>query len=383
MITIERQYFVRPMKIQPNSTLEKIVDKAGNAKAEGRYEEARLLYAEALKEAGKCKDKNKIGVLLSCQMAECLFLSGRTQSAEEQYFQSLEASRTVPGEKYSRSFAPMLGLGYLYLRDERYELAMDKFKLVLAQTLDQKTMDGVKAREGLGLTYAKQGNFPMAHKCFETAVKDIEIELAEDKEDQDEEDPSKDDEYEGHRGTNYANLAYCEYIDGQMEAADKHYAKAEALLGNKLPTECKTVIAILKSHMSLLEMMGRPNEAVKLGDKVKELESRQTTFVKAVDQGDLKGPDFGEYMSKLQKKIKAQWNPPKDIQSNQLVVKFKVYRDGSVQKLALLASTGNPEHDKSGMKAIENAAPFAPLPSKFKRKAVTIQFTFDYNAFHQ
>lgn len=376
MVTIERKFFVHPMEVKPNTELERLLDKAGLAKAEGRFEDARILYSHALKEAENSKDKSKIQMLLSCQMAECLFLSGRTKSAEAQYAQSLELYRVLRDKGASENFAPHMGLGYLYLRDGRYDDAAEKFNLVFSQTLDKTTVEGLKAREALGIAYAKQGKLSAARECFEKSVKDIEEDI---EDDEDINASENADETEDYRATNFANLAYCEYLDGEIEAADKHYTRAETFTGSKPPSECKNAIAVLKSHIALLENVGREADAKKLEVRVKELEDRPITFVRAVVPPAKKGPDFGEYMSKLQKKIKAKWDLPKETLPNRLIVKFKINRDGSIKKLSVLRTSGTKEADEGGIKAVEEAAPFAALPQDFKGKAVTIQFTFDYN----
>jgi TonB family protein len=368
------------MEIQPDTKLEKIINQAGLAKAEAKYEEARLLYAEALKDADKFPNKTKIRILLSCQMAECLYLSGRTKSAEEQYFQSLSLSRYNDGAIYSRNYAPLVGLGYLYLRSGQYEEAKEKFKLALGQTPDKKTHYGVKAREGLGLAYAKQGEIHNARECFDTTVKDLEIDLAESQADMDESAPKED--KEGYTSTNYANLAYCEYVEGDLEDADKHYVKAEERLSQKLPTEGKIAIEILKGHRSLLNKLGRKGDAEKLTARIQELEQRPLTYVKAYDPAQAQKPGVGAYMNQLQNKIKAQWHPPSEKYSKHAVVSFKINRDGSVKDLVTVSSTGVAAMDESGIKAIEAAAPFPPLPKSLSNyKAVKIEFSFDYNVY--
>lgn len=378
MVTIERQFFIVPMEVKPDTSLERIINQAGLAKAEGKYEEARLLYVKALKDAEKFPNKTKVRILLSCQMAECLFLSGRTKSAEEQYFQSLSLSRYTDGALYTRNYAPLVGLGYLYLRNGQYDEAKEKFRLALGQTPDKKTHYGVKAREGLGIVYAKQGNVSMARECFETAVKDIEIDLAESKEDIDESAPKKD--KEGYTSTNYANLAYCEFVQGNLEDAERHYVRAEELLSEKLPTEGRTAVEILKSHRSLLYKLGRKVDAEKLTSRIDELEKRPLSFVKAYDPDQAQKPGVGDYMIQLQKNIKAQWHPPAEKYSKHAVVSFKLNRDGSVKEIVVVGSTGVPAMDESGIKAIEAAAPFPPLPKSLSdHKSVKIEFSFDYN----
>lgn len=381
MITIERECFIWPMNIQPKSALEKIIDQASLAKSEGKYEEARLLYVKALEVAEKSsaigESKNKLRVLLSCEMAECLFLSNRSKSAEQQYFQSLNASRSVNGPLYLANFAPLVGLGYLYLRSGHYPDALEKFKEALDKTIDKRSPQGIKAREAVGLAYAKLNNLALARETFEAAVKDIESEIAEDevyeKENVDEEGA------EGNRASNYANLAYCDYRDGRLQDAHKNYMKAESHFGRKLKTECPTAITILSSHAALLRRLGREDDAKKLDERIAELKARPTSFVKAVDPLNTTKPGVQAYMESLQKKIKAQWRPPKQMFSNQLVVRFKVTRDGKIKHLVVVGSSGNEAVDAKGLKAVEDAAPFSPLPTSINKQAADVQFSFDYN----
>lgn len=45
-----------------------------------------------------------------------------------------------------------------------------------------------------------------------------------------------------------------------------------------------------------------------------------------------------------------------------------------------IKSSGNEKVDSAARKAIENSAPFEPLPKEYKDNSVAIDFTFDYNA---
>lgn len=89
--------------------------------------------------------------------------------------------------------------------------------------------------------------------------------------------------------------------------------------------------------------------------------------------------DFSLYMANLQRKIKKDWFPPKADHSLSLVVKFRVWRDGSITELQVDKSTGIREADEAGLRAVKAAAPFRPLPAVAPRK-VDVQFSFDYNA---
>src|SRR5208282_1618395 len=90
--------------------------------------------------------------------------------------------------------------------------------------------------------------------------------------------------------------------------------------------------------------------------------------------------DFGPYMADLQRRIKRAWFPPKGNETKRVVLVFKVHSGGELSHLKLDKTSGLAIADEAAMKAVENAAPFHPLPNGAP-KVVDIQFTFDYNVF--
>ncbi len=90
--------------------------------------------------------------------------------------------------------------------------------------------------------------------------------------------------------------------------------------------------------------------------------------------------DFGPYMADLQRRIKRSWFPPKGQESKRVVVVFKIHGGGELSHLRLEHSSGMSIADQAALKAVENAAPFRPLPNGAPED-VDIQFTFDYNVF--
>ncbi len=90
--------------------------------------------------------------------------------------------------------------------------------------------------------------------------------------------------------------------------------------------------------------------------------------------------DFGPYMADLQRRIKRHWFPPKGNESKRVVVIFKVHTGGELSNLRLDHSSGVALADKAALDAVQNAAPFRPLPQGAPAD-VDIQFTFDYNVF--
>jgi TonB family protein len=117
------------------------------------------------------------------------------------------------------------------------------------------------------------------------------------------------------------------------------------------------------------------------GGPVKENNSSQGAEKGTGDSTDRrKAVDFGRYMAELERRIKRNWFPPKVPMSRRVVAKFVVSRAGTLSGLTISSSSGSASVDQAAMKAIEMAAPFAPLPEGAD-ETVDIQFTFDYNVF--
>lgn len=94
----------------------------------------------------------------------------------------------------------------------------------------------------------------------------------------------------------------------------------------------------------------------------------------------VESPDFGPYMADLQRRIKKAWFPARADLSHRVVVVFKIHADGSCTNVMIKKSSGIARHDQTAVSAVENAAPFPPLP-KHSPEVVDIEFTFDYNVF--
>jgi protein TonB len=85
-------------------------------------------------------------------------------------------------------------------------------------------------------------------------------------------------------------------------------------------------------------------------------------------------------MAELQRRIKKAWFPPKGQESMRVMVIFKVSKNGELSALRLQKSSGSSLADQAALKAVQDAAPFRPLPAGAPED-VDIQFTFDYNVF--
>ena len=99
----------------------------------------------------------------------------------------------------------------------------------------------------------------------------------------------------------------------------------------------------------------------------------------SLDSQELK---YVSYLSKIKSKIEPKWNYPEKAQSiglqGKLALCFSIVRDGHLDKLELLNSSGHPLLDEEALKAVKGAAPYYPLPDRLKISRLNILATFEY-----
>lgn len=95
----------------------------------------------------------------------------------------------------------------------------------------------------------------------------------------------------------------------------------------------------------------------------------------------LREPNFGPYMRELQRRIKRSWHPPRGNESKQVVVVFRINRQGQLVQSQVSKSSGEPLADQAALAAIQQVFPFRALPPEYADEVIDIEFTFDYNVF--
>jgi len=92
------------------------------------------------------------------------------------------------------------------------------------------------------------------------------------------------------------------------------------------------------------------------------------------------GNQFGAYVQALQQRIASKWRTSElDARlksAPQCVVAFEIQRDGSVQDLRVVQSSGNQQLDLSTLRAVTEAGPFEPLPQGYKSSAAKMEVAF-------
>lgn len=87
---------------------------------------------------------------------------------------------------------------------------------------------------------------------------------------------------------------------------------------------------------------------------------------------------YAYYIRQIAGKIREKWDG-KAIPGQQPAVIFEIGRDGRINQATINKSSGNPAYDQVALRAINDAAPFPPLPDEFKKPVLRIglQFVFD------
>lgn len=86
--------------------------------------------------------------------------------------------------------------------------------------------------------------------------------------------------------------------------------------------------------------------------------------------GSLDNPDFtyAYYLDRLLSLIDAQWARPAMGSGVKAVIFFRIGRDGKMTDLQVEQSSGYNSFDLAALRAVQNAAPFPPLPRAYKHE---------------
>ena len=91
------------------------------------------------------------------------------------------------------------------------------------------------------------------------------------------------------------------------------------------------------------------------------------------------GTGLNKYLAVVQAKISRRWvAPPVDLRdrSLQVVVQFRLHRDGRVTDVAIERSSGNGYYDDAGKRAVQAADPLPSFPAHMEEKVLDAHFSF-------
>jgi TonB family protein len=174
-----------------------------------------------------------------------------------------------------------------------------------------------------------------------------------------------------------------ELIDFPVQPEEEQMVKGEDLgekdgrkavkKGNGEKNKISNHPAYLSAHSD--SPLTTQNE-VKKGTNTPSFEGEATV---SLDSQDLK---YVSYLSKIKRKIEPRWHYPKSAQKvglqGKLALSFSILRDGHLDRLELLNSSGQSILDEEALNAVRGAAPYFPLPGRLKISRLNIMATFEY-----
>lgn len=90
---------------------------------------------------------------------------------------------------------------------------------------------------------------------------------------------------------------------------------------------------------------------------------------------------FVAYMTRLQNKVKSNWEIPHGQPDKKTVVVFKINKDGKLLSSNILEKSGDDLFDQEALAAIYSSVPFEQLPNNVKDDSVEVQFVFNQDLF--
>jgi TonB family protein len=101
---------------------------------------------------------------------------------------------------------------------------------------------------------------------------------------------------------------------------------------------------------------------------------------------DTMGVDFGPYLERVLHDVKMNWylHIPESakapiIKKGNVSIEFAILKDGSVQGMKLVYTSGDVALDRGAWAGITDSNPFPPLPTEFKGQYLALRFKFLYN----
>jgi TonB family protein len=101
---------------------------------------------------------------------------------------------------------------------------------------------------------------------------------------------------------------------------------------------------------------------------------------------DTLGVDFGPYWKRVQITVQDHWDPlipevarPPMMKRGRVVIEFAIMKNGTIQGMKLISSSGDVALDRAAWGALTSADPLPQLPIKFTGDFVLIRAAFFYN----
>jgi TonB family protein len=102
-----------------------------------------------------------------------------------------------------------------------------------------------------------------------------------------------------------------------------------------------------------------------------------------MERGNPFGQGFGWYAEALQRRLSEEWaktlGQVSGKPANPVTVRFQILRNGRIEDIRVVESSGNRSFDYSAHRAVQFTNPFRALPPGLRRNAIAVEMTFRMN----
>lgn len=92
---------------------------------------------------------------------------------------------------------------------------------------------------------------------------------------------------------------------------------------------------------------------------------------------DAKDFEYEWYKARLEQTLKMNWKKPLLNKKVSASVHFVILEDGKVSNVTIVKSSGNPDFDRSVLKAIYDSQPFPKFPPAYNSPSLGVLYTFE------
>jgi protein TonB len=93
---------------------------------------------------------------------------------------------------------------------------------------------------------------------------------------------------------------------------------------------------------------------------------------------DTQAPIYPDYFNKLRERIKSKWVYPRQAGEGQLLIEFHIAKDGRLEYVELMHTSGTVILDNAALTAVKLAQPFPPVPDDIAKGTLAINGQFRY-----
>ncbi len=97
---------------------------------------------------------------------------------------------------------------------------------------------------------------------------------------------------------------------------------------------------------------------------------------------DVKQAEYNTYLERVKRSVFRAWEPEqasRNKEQGKVVLEFTILRDGRLDNMRILRSSGYPALDLEAMRAVKAVSPFQPLPERTRLSELSIRYTFNYS----